>query len=115
MAIVIILVMFISMITIDISTGQGCIIIDVLESIKGQTASSIGCLGCLLTLEVGESKVCYQEKWANHETLERHLQSSLYTRILAAMELSCTPPTIEFFEVTRTGGLELVEIARNAH
>jgi hypothetical protein len=31
------------------------------------------------------------------------------------MELSRTPPVVEFFEATRTGGLDVVELARASH
>ena len=106
--------MFLSFIKIDAPSGQAHTIIDVLESMRGPTSSAHGCLGCLLTVEVGASDtIFYQEQWRDRETLERHLRSVLYTRVLAAMELSCTQPTVAFYEVTRTGGLELVEMARN--
>jgi quinol monooxygenase YgiN len=105
--------MILSIVKIDASAGQGHTVIDVLESIKGQTSATPGCLGCLLTVEVGVGNtICYQEQWCDRETLEKHLRSILYTRVLAAMELSCTQPLVEFFEVTKTGGLELVETIR---
>lgn len=106
--------MFFAFVKIDAPPGQTHTIIDVLDSVRGQTASSPGCLGCLLTVEVGASdKICYQEQWRDRETLERHLRSALYTRVLAAMELSSTQPDVEFYQVTKTGGLELVEMARD--
>jgi quinol monooxygenase YgiN len=106
--------MFFSFVKIDAPPGQAHTIIDVLESMRGQTVSSPGCLGCLLSVEVGASDtICYQEQWRDRETLERHLRSTLYARVLAAMELSNTHPLVEFFEVNKTGGLELVEMVRN--
>lgn len=105
--------MILSIIKINAPPGQAHTILDVLESIKGQISTNSGCLGCLLAIEVGESKIYYQEKWRNRETFDQHLRSDLYTRVLAAMELSCEHPSIEFFEVNGIGGLELVEKARN--
>lgn len=108
--------MILSIVKIDAPPGHGQAIIDVLESMKGPTASIPGCLGCLLTIEAGAgSTICYQEQWRDRETLDRHLRSALYARVLKAMELSHTPPLLEFFEVTKTGGLELVELARTPH
>ena len=105
--------MFFSFVKIDAPPGQAHTIIDVLESMRGQTVSSPGCLGCLLTVEVGASDtICYQEQWRDRETLERHLRSKLFARVLAAMELSSKQPLVEFFEVSKTGGLEMVEMAR---
>jgi len=106
--------MYISFLKIDAPPGQAHIIIDVLESARGQTAVSPGCLGCLLTVEVGASDtICYQEQWLDRESLERHLRSKVYARVLATMELSRTQPLVEFLEVSKTGGLELVKMARN--
>ena len=106
--------MFFAFVKIDAPLGQTHTIIDVLDSVRGQTASSPGCLGCLLTVEVGASnRICYQEQWRDRESLERHLRSVLYIRVLGAMELASTQPEVEFYQVTRTAGLELVEIARN--
>lgn len=106
--------MILSTVKIDAPPGQGQAIIDVLESMRGPTASIPGCLDCLLTIEVGAGNtICYQEKWRDRETLDRHIRSALYSRVLSAMELSSAPPLIEFFEITKTGGLDLVERARN--
>jgi quinol monooxygenase YgiN len=106
--------MYLAFVKIEAPPGHAYTVIDVLESIRGQTVSSPGCLGCLLTVEAGASDtICYQEQWRNRETLEWHLRSKLYSRVLAAMELSISQPLVEFYEVTRTGGLELVEMVRN--
>jgi len=44
------------------------------------------------------------------------LNSNLYSRVLEAMECSCKPPDVEFYEVINVGGLELVNLARsNVH
>lgn len=108
--------MFLSIVKIDALPGQEHIIMDVLESMKGPTSTLAGCLGCSLTIEVGaDSTICYQEQWQDRETLDRHLRSPLYSRVLAAMELSRTPPVVEFLEVTKAGGLEVVEIARTTN
>lgn len=88
-------------------------VLDVLESMKGQIAAISDCLGCSITVEVGEGgAICYTEQWRDREALDRHLRSSLYGRVLEAMECSQSPPEIEFFEVTEVGGLELVEKVR---
>lgn len=107
--------MYLSIIKIDALPDQEHTIVDVLESMQGPTSCLAGCLGCYLTIEGGPSgtiTICYQERWRDRESLDRHLRSALYSRILAAIELSRTPPVVEFFELTRTGGLELVEVAR---
>lgn len=108
--------MYLSIVKIDALPGQEHTVMDVLESMKGPTSTLAGCLGCSLTIEVGAaSTICYQEQWRDREVLDRHLRSALYSRVLAAMELSRTPPVVEFFEVTKTGGLDFVEKARTTN
>jgi quinol monooxygenase YgiN len=108
--------MYISIVKIDALPGQEHTVMDVLESMRGPISALAGSLGCSLTIEVGAAgTICYQEQWRDREALDRHLRSALYSRVLAAMELSRTPPVVEFFEATRTGGLDVVELARASH
>lgn len=91
-------------------------ILEVLESMKGPIAALTDCIGCSVTVETGEGgAICYTERWATREALDRHLRSSLYGRILEAMECSRLPPVVEFYEVTEVGGLDLVERVRTPH
>jgi len=88
-------------------------VLEVLESMKGQIAALNDCLGCSITVEVGEGgAICYSEQWSTREALDRHLSSPLFGRVLEAMEFSNTTPEVEFYEVTEVGGLELVEKVR---
>jgi len=105
--------MYLSIVKIDALPDQEHTVMDVLESMKGPTSALAGCLGCSLTIEGGPGgTICYQERWRDRESLDRHLRSALYSRVLAAMELSRTPPVVEFFELTKAGGLDLVESVR---
>jgi quinol monooxygenase YgiN len=91
-------------------------VLEVLESMKGQIAAINDCLGCSITVEVGEGgAICYTEQWNTREALDRHLRSPLFGRVLEAMEFSNTTPEVEFYEVTEVGGLELVEKVRLQH
>lgn len=107
--------MYFSIVKLDVLPSQRHTVMDVLESVKGPTSSLAGCLGCSLTVDEGTSStICYQEQWRDREALDQHLRSPLYARILAAMELSRTPPLVEFFEATKAGGLDLVAMARTS-
>lgn len=80
---------------------------------QGIITTKADCQGCLLTVEAITSKsICYMERWRTREALDRHLRSALYGRVLEAMELSCMAPTIEFYEITDIGGLDLIEHVR---
>jgi quinol monooxygenase YgiN len=105
--------MYLAIIKIYPSPGNEHIVVDVLESMKGQISAMTDCDGCSVSVEVGEGgAVCYTEWWRDREALDQHLRSALYTRVLATMELSFMPPVVEFFEATKAGGLNLVETAR---
>jgi len=104
---------------VKIYPHPGCehAIVDVLDSLTGPVSALAGCLGCSVSIEAGTGEVVsYTEKWCNREALDRHLNSNLYSRVLEAMECSCKPPDVEFYEVINVGGLELVNLARsNVH
>jgi quinol monooxygenase YgiN len=105
--------MFLSVVKIYPPPGSEHSILDVLESMKGPVATIADCLGCSVTVEVGEGgAICYTEQWRTREALDRHLRSPLYGRVLEAMECSSTSPDVEFYEVTEVGGLELIEKVR---
>lgn len=105
--------MLLSLITIHPVPGEESKVIDVLDSVQGLIAANADCQGCLFTAMVGPGKsICYMERWRTREALDRHLRSPLYCRVLEAMELSRTPPTVEFYDIIGIGGLELIENVR---
>ncbi len=55
----------------------------------------------------------YMERWDSELELHRHIQSDLYARILAAAELSCTPPEFNFHYVNTSRGMDLIEALRS--
>lgn len=108
--------MYISVVKIFPPPGREQAVIEILETLKGPIATEADCLGCSITVEAGESgTICYTEQWRTRAALDRHLRSSLYSRVLEAMECSRRPPEVDFYEATDVGGLELVEKARTTH
>jgi quinol monooxygenase YgiN len=105
--------MLLAMITIFPSQGKTSTVLDVLESMRGMIATNPDCVGSTLAVEGDEGgSIHYTERWRTREALDRHLRSSLYCRVLEAMELSQYPPKVEFFAVQDIGGLDLIEQAR---
>lgn len=106
--------MILSVVKIYPPPGREHAIIDVLDSLTGPVSALAGCLGSSVSVETGAGEVIsYTEKWSSREALDRHLNSSLYRRVLEAMECSCKQPEVEFYDVTEVGGLELVKLARS--
>ncbi len=56
-----------------------------------------------------EGAIFSLEKWQSAEALYRHILSSLYSRVLEAMELSREPPEVSFLKIANIKGMELIE------
>ncbi len=106
--------MMLSMVKIVPSSGKRQEIIDILLSVKGPALAAPGCRTCSIYEEQGdEQTIVYVEIWQSPAELYRHIRSSLYSRVLEAMELSCRIPEISFHTVLRTEGIELIESLRS--
>jgi quinol monooxygenase YgiN len=90
-------------------------VVDILLSVKGPVMAESGCLGCCLYEERGEEQgILFIEQWRSMKEVQRHLNSSSYSKILEVMELSSQPPEVSFYEIGETWGLELVERMRSS-
>jgi quinol monooxygenase YgiN len=82
-------------------------------SLVGPIEVQSGCLRCrLFQAWPNEDGLLLEARWENQEGLIRHLQSDTYKRILLLIELSASPPSLEFLTVVECRGLDLVETAR---
>lgn len=105
--------MFLSLIIIHPLPGDEAKVIEVLDSIRCLAATNADCRGCFFTSGAGpDCSICYLEHWGTRAALDRHLRSPLYCRVLEAMELSRLPPTVEFYQLTPIGGLDVIENIR---
>jgi quinol monooxygenase YgiN len=89
-------------------------VLDILLSVVGPTLAQPGCLRCEVGEGIHNESILFIEEWKTEADLVRHLGSSLYARVLAAMEFSVSPPEVFFFDRARSRGLELVEGIRTA-
>jgi len=107
--------MILSFAKINPLPGKQQVVVDILRSVIGTTRLKSGCIDCAVYTDQGEAqKILYLEQWQSQETLDRHIRSELYFRVLSAMELANEPPEIYFHEVSDTRGLEYVEALRTA-
>ena len=91
-----------------------CDVLEVLRSIQGPVRTQRGCAAFHIYEEQApEAAVVLVERWESQETLEAHLRSDAYRRILGAIELSGGPPEICFDYVSASEGMELIERSRN--
>ncbi len=88
-------------------------VLELLRSVQDLARPSPGCVGCWLSEEDNlHNHIRYAEQWESEEALFAHIQSNLYHRVLAAMELSRQEPEVKFYYCSETKGLELIETAR---
>lgn len=60
----------------------------------------------------GDEEACgliWVEEWRSLEGFEQHLQGASFRRVLAVMDMACSPPVVEIDEVASRRGFELVE------
>jgi quinol monooxygenase YgiN len=90
-------------------------ILEILRIAQRGARTKAACIGCDIYETVDTScKILYLEQWRSVEDLDRHIQSSMYLRVLNAMDLSAEPPTVAFHKVSDTKSMDLIESLRGS-
>jgi len=88
-------------------------VLEVLRSVQGPVQAQPGCRAFHIYEEQEpEAAVVLVERWESQATLEAHLRSEAYRRILGAIELSGGPPEVSFDFISASEGMELIERSR---
>ncbi len=67
-----------------------------------------------LSVDVNDrNTLCYVEEWPDIEGIEEQIRSPRFGRVLALMETSAAPPTIEFRFVSSTRELDYIAEVRS--
>jgi quinol monooxygenase YgiN len=82
---------------------------DILISVAGPTMAERGCGRCEVLRGVRDESIVLLEEWETESDLLRHIRSSMYSRVLAAVEFSQAPPEISFYTVADKRGLDLIQ------
>lgn len=107
--------MIIEQMSIAVPHGKKQQLGSALASFVGPTRVQPGCLSCSLAQGwTDPDELRFESRWENEDDLIRHLKSDSYRQLLQLMELSSTPPQIEFFDVVKAQGLDLVYNVRSA-
>jgi quinol monooxygenase YgiN len=89
-------------------------IVAMLLALIGPVSVATGCLKCRLFQDVvDENIVCWEEEWRTREDLYRHIASTQYRQILAALDLASTQPEVCFEPVLDRRGMELIVSVRS--
>jgi quinol monooxygenase YgiN len=89
-------------------------VLEVLRTIQGPVKAEPGCLSFHIYEEKDDPQqaIVLVERWASEESLQAHIRSEAYRRVLGAIELSGAPPEVCFDYVTASEGMELIERSR---
>jgi quinol monooxygenase YgiN len=102
------------LVKIKVSQFQLNHLIQALKSLMVSARAERGMLDCKLYQLVGEeTAVCFVEHWQTADDLESQMRSSRYTQLLALMETAVEKPSMEFYTVSRTRGLNYLQAVRN--
>jgi quinol monooxygenase YgiN len=107
--------MIIELMRISVPRGKKQEFTKALASLVNPIQRQPGCLACRLFQSWPQQNCLHIEaRWENQEYLVHYLRSQDYKRLLLLVELSATPPVVEFFNVLEIRGLDLVEKARTS-
>ncbi len=105
--------MILNLHNIKVNAGDRVAAIATLRRFIGPTKAKTGCLKCSLYSHVdNDDDLLLIEKWSSVEQLSQHIQSDHYQTFLAAIELACEKPTVEYHRISATDGLEFIETIR---
>jgi quinol monooxygenase YgiN len=84
--------------------------VQVLRSLLGPVRAEPGCSATRLLRDLDDERaVTFVEEWRDGASLQRHLRTATFRRILAVMELAAAAPTVEIDEITSRRGIDMVE------
>jgi quinol monooxygenase YgiN len=105
--------MVVGMLRIPLAANRHAEVLEVLRSVQGPVLAQPGCRAYHIYEEQGlEPAVVLVERWESKATLEAHIRSESYRRILGAIELAGGPPEVSFDVVSASEGMELIERLR---
>jgi len=88
-------------------------VMQTLLSMIEPTENGRGCLSCHVLRNMEDKNVFSMiTEWKNREDLDDHIKSDRFSVLLGTKSLLCEPQQIEIHTVSRSEGMETVNIAR---
>jgi len=88
-------------------------VMQTLLSMIRPTENGRGCLSCHVLRNMEDKNVFSMiTEWKNREDLDDHIKSDRFSVLLGTKSLLCEPQQIEIHTVSRSEGMETVNIAR---
>ncbi len=88
--------------------------LDAARLILEPTKVQPGCTSCGFYQDVDDpDAILFVEEWESRESLDHHIKAEPYRILLSLMELSVEPPEIKLNTISKTEGLEAIEVLRS--
>ena len=105
--------MIIVRITMNALTEKRTEVMQTLLSMIQPTENGRGCLSCHVLRNLEDKNVFSMiTEWKNRKDLNDHIKSDRFSVLLGTKSLLCEPQQIEIHTVSRSEGMETVNIAR---
>jgi quinol monooxygenase YgiN len=86
----------------------------ILHSIAQRTRVETGCVDCSVHRDTEDERVIiFGQVWKGEKEMLRHLGSEEYRNVLLVMEMCSEEPVIRFDTISRSTGVETIELARS--
>ena len=87
--------------------------LEILHSLQGPLRAHKDCLDSVIyEAHDGNREIMYMELWQDPDALNRHIQSDMFLRILAVMDIAAEAPEISFIDLAEANGMDLIKTLR---
>lgn len=87
--------------------------IEILTAVSAQVQFEPNCIFSRIYRGVDDVRaIMIEERWTSDETMQQHLRSDAYRRILMVIEMAEERPEIRFDVIAQSTGVETIENAR---
>jgi quinol monooxygenase YgiN len=87
-----------------------------LASLVEPTQVRSGCINCQLYQNLSDpNELRFESQWRTTDEFIPYACSDLYRTLLELLEMSVRTPTVKFYEISASHGLELVRMVRERH
>jgi quinol monooxygenase YgiN len=108
--------MLIVTLRIKVPRDQRNIILDAARRIVGPTEVQPGCVSCRFYQDIDDSDAVFLvEEWKTRKDFDRRLNSQEYRIILSLVDMSEIPPEFKLSKISKTEGLEALEVVKEKH
>jgi quinol monooxygenase YgiN len=88
--------------------------LDAARLVVGPTQVQPGCISCRFYQDVDDPDAVFLvEEWKTRKELDHHLKSDRYRIILSLVDMSEKPPEFKLSTISKTEGLEALEVIRS--